>query len=532
MHTAIPHTIAAARHWKPIGHHHHHGIDIPLASIHTCQSGGIGEFLDLLPLIDWCASVGMDIIQLLPLNDSGHDPSPYNALSSCALHPIYLSLHALDDFTETIGAASIETLRALTLQQRIPYTEVNAKKTELVNTYLDIHQATIASSSAFKAYFRHNPWTVGYGLFKVMKTAYNEASWKQWPKKHRVPTADTLDSLIDQHEYAIERHCVIQYLCWKQLREVRKHATTNNILLKGDIPILLSPDSADVWLAPTLFDMSQCAGAPPDAYAKNGQNWGFPLYDWAAVAADDYAWWRQRLAVAEQYYQLYRIDHIIGFFRLWAVAPGKSGKHGQFIPADPSEWVAHGERILTMMLNSCGMLPIGEDLGIIPQEIRESMLRLGIPGMKVMRWEREWDQEPAFHAIDSYPPFSMTTVSTHDSEPLGQWWELRKKEARLLCREKGWKYTTPLSREHRMTILRDSHASGSLFHVNLLQEYLALFPELVWGKPSDERINTPGTVSNSNWTYRYRPSIEALHAHDGLKGSVRAILHRAIGTSI
>ena len=524
MPTLAPQTVTAAPHWKQVGFHHHHGIDIPLASIHTKNSGGIGEFLDLIPLIDWCADVGMDVIQLLPLNDSGHDPSPYNAQSSCALHPIYLSLHALEGMTQN---PALDELRALTSHQRIPYTEVAAKKEAILDNYLDIHQASIAASAGFQAFFRRNPWSAGYGLFKVLKATNGNLHWNRWPKEQRAPSADTLDALIDQHEYTVERHCVIQYLCWYQLREARDHAAKRNVMLKGDIPILLSPDSADVWLAPALFDTSLCAGAPPDAYAKNGQNWGFPLYDWQAIADEDYSWWRQRLAVAEQYYHLYRIDHIIGFFRLWAVQPGKSGKHGQFIPADEQEWVPHGEKLLTMMLDSCKMLPIGEDLGVIPDAVRDCMLRLGIPGTKVMRWEREWEPslENAFEPVASYSPFSMTTVSTHDSEPLGQWWELRKKEARQLCRERGWKYAAPLSTEHRKAILKESHTSGSLFHVNLLQEYLALFPELVWGRASDERINTPGTVTNKNWTYRYRPSVEALREHDGLRGAVQELLH-------
>ena len=251
-------------------------------------------------------------------------------------------------------------------------------------------------------------------------------------------------------------------------------------------------------------------------YSKEGQNWGFPIYDWKALERQDDFWWRQRLAIAGEFYDIYRVDHIVGLFRIWAVPEGKTAVEGSFIPQDPATWIAHGRRILQMMLNSSAMLPIGEDLGTIPPEVRVCLRELGICGTKVMRWERAWHEDGHFLPINSYPAASMTTVSTHDSETLTLWWNHQTAEANLFAQQKRWNYAVPLPQQYLFEILRDSHYSSSLFHINLLNEYLALFPELVWPNPKMERINVPGTISNTNWSYRIRPSIEEIVQHRDL----------------
>jgi 4-alpha-glucanotransferase len=256
--------------------------------------------------------------------------------------------------------------------------------------------------------------------------------------------------------------------------------------------------------------MELSAGAPPDQYSDDGQNWGFPLYNWDEMERDGFKWWMERLSVAANFYHIYRLDHVVGFYRIWGIAKGEKSKNGRFIPEDKELWIPQGEKILSAMLENSPMLPIGEDLGNIPDEVRVSLQRLGICGTKVMRWERNWKGDKKFIPLDAYPPLSMTTVSTHDSTPLSLWWIQSPDESKEYALEKGWDYITPLHSDQHFAILYDSHHTTSLFHINLLGEYLAFFPDLVWPSLEDERINTPGIVSDENWTYRFRPSLEQI----------------------
>jgi 4-alpha-glucanotransferase len=222
---------------------------------------------------------------------------------------------------------------------------------------------------------------------------------------------------------------------------------------------------------------------------------------------------------------MYRIDHVIGLFRIWAIPIGHPEIIGKFIPEDPALWIPQGKETLEMMITASPMLPIAEDLGFVQPIIRACLAELGIPGTKVMRWERLWDQDKSFIPYHAYPVISMTCVSTHDSPTLVQWWNTQPEEVQAFCAFKGWIGIPPqLTQEMRKEILWDSHHTASLFHINLLQEYLALFPELVWPNPEDERINIPGKVLPTNWTYRFKPSVETLISHQGLQGEISRLL--------
>jgi 4-alpha-glucanotransferase len=221
---------------------------------------------------------------------------------------------------------------------------------------------------------------------------------------------------------------------------------------------------------------------------------------------------------------LYRIDHIVGFFRIWAIPYGLSAKDGHFVPSDSAKWIDHGQRLMLMMLDRCDMLPIGEDLGVVPPEARACLHALGICGTKVMRWERKWKEDKNFIRIEDYPVDSLSTVSTHDSETLQLWWQNNPEDANLFARFKGWSYNSVLSRGHQYEMLWDSHHSASLFHINLLQEYLALIPGMTWPLLEDERINVPGVCSDRNWTYRFKPSIEELVTNQTLQHLLKELI--------
>ncbi len=517
----------AARQWHHINIKHHHGIVIPLFSLHSAQSYGIGEFTDLIPLIDWCLSVGFDIIQLLPLNDTGHGTSPYSALSAFALNPIYLGLASLPHVHEHTPLE--EELRAIpkfSYTPKVEYARVHEHKERFLRHYYQYAGPQVLKSQEYHQFIKEaEHWLKGYAVFKILKNRYHGSNWESWPEAERKGSPELIDRIAEEEAEQFQWYCLIQFLCDQQMRAAKIYASEKHFCLMGDIPILIDRDSADVWQYPSLFDLSYSAGAPPDMYSEEGQNWGFPTYHWDVQTKDNFQWWRHRLQWATRYYHIYRIDHIVGFFRIWSIPPGMKGKDGHFIPADESLWIDQGQRLMLMMLDACDMLPIGEDLGVVPPEVRACLRSLGICGTRVMRWERKWKEEGQHFILPhDYPLDSMTTVSTHDSETVQQWWQMRPDEAQAFARFKGWSYSPQLSREHHREILWDSHHTSSLFHVNLLSEYLVLIPGLTWPNLEDERINVPGIFSSNNWTYRLRPSLEELAHQESLRHSIQELI--------
>jgi 4-alpha-glucanotransferase len=514
-----------AKHWQDIAIKHHHGIAIPLFSLHSFNSYGIGEFTDLPLLIDWCASIGFDVIQILPINDTGLGISPYSSLSAFALHPIFLGISSLPHINE--HPFLMEELKLIPKFSSVPhvdYARVWEYKEHFLRHYYLLFGSQIVESEDYQKYIQNASWLKGYAVFKILKKRYQGSSWETWPESERWPTPALLDTLAFHEREEFNWYCFLQFLCDQQLKNVKVYASQKKIFLMGDIPILIDRESADVWLHQDLFNLQYSAGAPPDYFNEEGQNWGFPLYDWKAMEEDGHQWWVNRLQWASNYYHIYRIDHIVGFFRIWSIPLGVSGKHGHFIPRDEKIWINHGQRILMMMLNTCSMLPIGEDLGVVPPEARTCLSALGICGTRVMRWERKWNEDGQFILPENYPVDSMTTVSTHDTEPLQLWWKLHPLEAQLFADFKGWSHQSILSREHHREILWDSHHTASLFHINPLQEYLALIPGLSWPNPEDERINTPGLFSDHNWRYRLHLSLEELADQNSLKHLMQELI--------
>jgi 4-alpha-glucanotransferase len=520
----------ASQQWRLIEVRPHHGIVTPLFSLRTQQSCGIGEFPDLIPLSDWMASLRLEIVQLLPLNDTGPETSPYAALSAFALNPLNLGLASLPLLDKMPQATDrLKELQALTHTQRIDYPLLHQERDAFLSVYFTHVGPLILNTPYYQVFLEENSfWLKSYALFKAVKIERQWESWQEWPQQMHLGTPAILSELEQLYPKEIAYHSLLQYLCFQQLTDVKKKAKAHGIYLKGDLPILINRESADVWANPEIFLLDYAAGAPPDFYAAEGQKWGFPLYNWPELEHQRYRWWRERLKTATPLYDLYRIDHIVGFFRIWAIPLDKTAKEGHFIPSDPAQWIPHGEKIMRMMLETCPMLPIGEDLGTVPTEVRQCLKRLGICGTKVMRWERMWNEDRRFIKPEDYPVESMTTVSTHDSETLFLWWRDQYQEAHDYALSKGWVYTPQLSLEYHLKILYESHHSASLFHINLLQEYLTLVPQMGWPEPEDERINIPGVISPRNWSYRFRPFVEEIQHSDRL----RVIFHKALGRTL
>ena len=503
----------------------YHGINISLGSIRNARSSGVGEYLDLIPLIAWTHSIGFDIIQLLPLNDSGGDSSPYSALSAQALHPIYISLWALPHLDLVPQAQEIlEEMRRCNSSKRYNYGAILQAKKTFLQSYFEHAFFKIKQLPEFQAFVQTQTWLTSYSIYKVLKKQHQEKAWWDWDLPYRSYSPQMQKSLQEKWSSEIEFYTMVQYFAFSQMKQVKQAAVQHQILIKGDIPILINRDSADVWANQNEFILDLAAGAPPDMYSNDGQYWGFPLFNWAQHEANHFSWWKLRLQVAEQLYDIYRIDHIVGFFRIWAIPHNKSAKEGFYLPHNKEDWIPQGRKILEMMLASARMLPIGEDLGNVPDEVRACMKELHIPGTKVMRWERHWHTDQRYIPVNEYPIESMTTISTHDSQTFVEWWEQGEDDALLFADNFNLPYESPIPCKTLKSALHVSHRTNSQFAINLLQEYLMLFPELCWDDHTDERINIPGKVVERNWTYRMRPFIDDIMQHKALALAMRSML--------
>ncbi len=519
--------IKQGQHWKKIGFKEHNGINVPLFSLYSKESCGIGEFTDLLPLIPWCKKVSFDVIQLLPLNDTGKEESPYSALSAFALNPLHLGLSALPFVKKEPALYSLlPKMQALNGLKRIDYKTVHKLKNAFLKKYYDLKADQILKSENFKIFIQENPWLESYALFKTLRIKENWRGFENFPYEWQNPNLLIYNELLRVHADDIRFHIFVQYLCFNQFEEVKKTANKNNVFLMGDIPILINRDSADVWGLRSLFDLRYAAGAPPDNYSETGQNWGFPTYNWKEIEKEEYYWWKLRLKVATRLYDLYRIDHIVGFFHIWSIPQDLLSTDGFYIPKDFNIAMKQGEHILKMMIASSSMLPIGEDLGNVPDEVRSCMSRLNICGTKVMRWERMWHEDKRFILPEDYPVLSLTTVSTHDSETLKLWWRDKKKEAKDYAHQKKFVYNDQITDDQLTEILKESLHTKSLFHINLLQEYLNLVKEFTFDNLEDERVNIPGTVSDFNWTFRFLKPVEDIVQNKELKTKIKYLLKK------
>lgn len=517
-------TTPSAKHWEKIGLYPHHGIILPLFSLRSEKSSGIGEYLDLIKVIDWCADIGFDVIQLLPLNETNLDPSPYNALSSCALNPVHLSLHALDGINENkYLKQKLKSFSIFSTYQRYPYLQIRKLKMDFLYEYYHYIFNDLKSDKSFQNFLTNNSWLEEYALFRTLLDKQGLKPWYLWPEEFQKINETNIAKYIKIHHEDMHLYYALQYFCYKQLSQIKKYAEQKNVFLLGDIPILVSKNSHDVWFNKSIFDNNYIAGAPPDAYSIYGQKWGFPIFNWNKLKETNYHWWTRRLKTYVNYYHIYRIDHLVGFFRIWSMQEHEDAMEGRFFPRDPAIWNKNGNERLTMMLNSSELLPVAEDLGLIPKMVYKSLRNLGICGTKVIPWERNIFGN--YIKFQHYEPLSMTTLSTHDSDTFQQWWQNTPNHAVKFAKFKNWSYKSLLSHHQRKELLRDAHNTSSVFHLNLLQEYLALYPKLIWPKSDDERINDPRPpIKATNWTYRFRPSFDTILDHKNLNDDLKEIL--------
>lgn len=302
------------------------GTAIPVGALKTANSCGVGEFLDLIPFADFCKKSGLKLIQLLPVNDTGTESSPYSALSAFALHPLYISLKSLPEVEgkEDILAEITKLQKKYEKLPRFQYRELRRKKLDLLQKIFDSEKDKIISSAELKSWIKDNAWVQVYSIFMQKKEKKHEASWKEWGESQ--PTKKELDDLWNDKKNQDGNlfYAWVQMRLDQQFAKASEYAKSLGIKLKGDIPIMMNEDSCDAWAFPEYFNDEMRAGSPPDGPNPVGQNWGFPIYNWDNLKKDDYSWWKNRLIQASKYYQVYRIDHVLGFFRIWATPQRES----------------------------------------------------------------------------------------------------------------------------------------------------------------------------------------------------------------
>ena len=501
--------------WKSIGIRHHHGFALPLLGIHTSSSCGCGEYLDLISLIDFANTVNFDVIQLLPLNDSGGIPSPYSALSSTALHPIYLSLRKLPDLSPDLEK-KLQQAPNIDPQKNVDYQRVLEFKMEWLKAYFDEVGQRVMGSLSYEKFAQDQAWLQPYALYRSLKDHFDQKHWQAWPDDYQKISHTQFTKLCQEHKNEIAFYSFLQFLCFEQLKEVKAYANEKAINLMGDVPILINLDSVNCWHSPHFFDFTYSAGAPPDFFNSDGQNWGFPLYNWPAISQGGYSFWKERLSFAENFYHIYRIDHVIGCFRIWAIKRGEKATKGFYTPSDNELILAQGKEVLTHMMESSNMLPIAEDLGTMPDKADYVLEDYGIPGTRVLCYHRYNRGKGPYVPLDVYDPVNMSTISTHDLIPLKGWYQKYPELVKAFYKMLGWTYEETLTLETQIQLLKLSHQTPTLFHINLLNEYLACIPGLTSENFEDEQINRPGIISNKNWTYRYRLSVEEMQNHQKL----------------
>lgn len=321
------------------------GIAIPVFSLKSENSFGVGDFGDLKRMIDWAVSTQQKVIQILPINDTTMthawtDSYPYNSISIYAFHPMYADIKQMGTLKDKSAAAKFnKKQKELNGLPAMDYEAVNQTKWEYFRLIFKQEGEKVLASGEFGEFFNANKeWLQPYAVFSYLRDAFQTPNFREWPR-HSVYNAQDIEKMcrpesVDYPHIAL--YYYIQFHLHLQLVAATKYAREHGVVLKGDIPIGISRNSVEAWTEPYYFNLNGQAGAPPDDFSVNGQNWGFPTYNWDVMEKDGYRWWMKRFQKMSEYFDAYRIDHILGFFRIWEIPMhAVHGLLGQFIPSIP-----------------------------------------------------------------------------------------------------------------------------------------------------------------------------------------------------
>ena len=489
------------------------GIGVPLFSLTSTASWGIGEFADLPAFASWCHAAGQRAVQVLPLNEiSPGETSPYSSMSAMALDPIYVHVPAVADFAALGGVSALDAadrvlLAELRASDRVRYGEIRALKSRwLRRAYQRFVAEEIARSSdrarAFEAYVAREGWWLDvYTAFRALHAAEEERAWWQWPagpaSADAAAVTAALGPLAEERRY----RAYLQWIAEAQWQEARRQG---GLRVFGDLPFMVSGDSPDVWARRQEFMLDATVGVPPDAFSETGQDWGLPPWRWEAMERTGFRWMRDRARRTAALFDGVRVDHLVGFYRVY-VRPIDETRPKVFSPPDERTQSRLGATLLNLYLGS-GVEVIAEDLGTVPPFVRWSMARLGVPGFKVMRWERAWDM-PGRPFVDpaGYPEASVALSGTHDTESLPQWWhDLPVEDRRMFAALPSLSALAvdpeaPFDARLGDGLIRSLLAGASRYVQIPLQDAFG------W----DVRINTPATVTDRNWTWRVAVAVDA-----------------------
>jgi 4-alpha-glucanotransferase len=509
------------------------GVLIPLFSIRSHSGWGVGEIPDLVPFSRWAASSGFQVVQVLPVNEcSRGQNSPYAALSAFAIDPVYLALDAVEDLAAAGGrdalppgdAAAIDALRDA---PTVDWGRIRPLKSRaLAVAFRQFHDGEwkrrTSRAHALEEYAEaQRSWLDEYALFIALHDARGGRPWSEWepPLRDRDPAA-----LAAARAQLADRVLYHQYVQWQldlQWHAARRAANEAGVELMGDLPFMVAGDSADVWSRPLDFRVDARIGVPPDMFSETGQDWGLPVFRWDVMAANGYAWWTERARRNAELFGLYRVDHVVGLYRTY-FRTGHPEEPGEFTPATERAQIANGERMMAIF--SQGARVIAEDLGTVPDFVRASLTRVGVPGYRVLRWEREWKQAgQPFRDPTRWPALSVATSGTHDTDSLAEWYESIDAEERAAflalpglarLRERA---PERFDEEVRDAILEVLYRSGSDLVLLPFQDALG----------ARERVNVPGTVNDGNWTYRMPVDAARLALDRGTVERLRGLAERS-----
>ena len=458
------------------------GVAAPVFSLRSKDGCGIGEFLDLKKLADWCVATGLKLIQILPVNDTTTDGGwgdsyPYKSTSTKALHPIYLNLEKVGQLKDESDRQRFQELKK----------ELNAKE------YVDYPEV-----------FKAKMW--------YLRKVYSQ-------KRGRKPGF---------YEF-------LQQQCDSQLSEAVDYLHKHGIMLKGDLPIGVNRDSEDVKQHPNLFNLDMETGAPPDGFAPQGQNWGFPTYNWAAMEKDGFSWWKDRVGWFKKYFDALRIDHILGFFRIWEIPKGSpDASYGHYSPENPRLWEIEGRKRLSEIFDlptvetrhGTSLLICGEDLGMVAPCVPGVMRELGILSLEVQRMPK--NSTRLFSDPRENPYLSVDTTGTHDMPTIRGWWEQDRALSARYYHEMLHHTDNPpyfcepwLCRE----IVEQHMNSSSQWVILPIQDYIAMDGDFRWDNTWEEQINEPSDPQ-WRWKYRMHQSVEALLNNEKLILTLKKMIRK------
>jgi len=535
------------------------GTLVPVFALRHEKDFGIGDTRAVRDAIAFSAEHKLGLLQLLPVNETGDDNSPYNAISSVALDPVYLSMTPGEVpglLPEMLTEMFPDSLRAELQKGAVQYRRVKQLKLELLShAYVEFEAVDLEEGSdlayEFQDFVENNMgWLPGYTLFRTLLNEYNNNPlWQEWAPEHQslvaaetwLTTAEDREELIRYRQFT----AYVQWIAWKQWTEVRACADKHQLRLVGDIPFGVSRYGADVWSERELFDLTWSGGAPPEPFFSSGeflkrwgQNWGLPLYDWNAHRAQDFAWWKQRVVMTGKIFHAFRIDHVLGFFRVYSfpwmpqqndeytyLTPEEAkekaqGKVPHFIPRadEPEENAAlncaEGEALLRMIQEAAGTTAVvAEDLGMVPKYVPSLLQKLRIPGFAIPQFFVDPETRQLIPK-GLMPEISVATWGTHDHAPLVAWYQDLTRRWRGHDGHEAW-----LELQRLMHFLGEGEGEPpETLTDNLHQAFMRTLLEAkscwtilvisdVLGV--DVRFNQPGTSNDDNWSQRLEKPLSA-----------------------